>query len=358
MSGILVVLVMLCSLTHLVPRVVNSEPQVPCYFIFGDSLADPGNNNFLNTQARANYPPYGVDFFKGATGRFTNGRTIVDFIASYLGFPEFVSPYMVASGPEILKGVNYASGAAGILPETGKTQGDRLSFQQQVFLHKLTVSRIARLLKGRSAALSYLNRCIYTVGLGSNDYVNNYFLFDAYTTSQEYTTEAFAEYLAQEFLRQLNELYKYGARKVAVMGVGQVGYTPIEIARFGADITQLNDAVELLNEQLKTLVIALNANLTDAMFTFLNTTGISSDSNVTFADLTRSCCTAFGVTNYTCLAFDIKICPNREQFIFFDNIHPTEVANEPVAIRYFSALDPTDAYPYDIKQLTSLSASS
>lgn len=60
----------------------HPQPQVPCYFIFGDSLADNGNNNFLNTLAKANYSPYGIDFPYGSTGRFTNGRTIVDVIGN------------------------------------------------------------------------------------------------------------------------------------------------------------------------------------------------------------------------------------------------------------------------------------
>lgn len=60
--------------------VVTSKPQVPCYFIFGDSLVDSGNNNELVTAAKANYLPYGVDFPKGVTGRFTNGRTMADMI--------------------------------------------------------------------------------------------------------------------------------------------------------------------------------------------------------------------------------------------------------------------------------------
>lgn len=55
------------------------EPLVPCYFIFGDSLSDVGNNNNLNTKAKVNYPPYGIDFPGGkATGRFSNGRNFVD----------------------------------------------------------------------------------------------------------------------------------------------------------------------------------------------------------------------------------------------------------------------------------------
>lgn len=54
--------------------------QVPCYFVFGDSVFDNGNNNVLNTMAKVNYSPYGIDFPQGATGRFSNGRNIPDVI--------------------------------------------------------------------------------------------------------------------------------------------------------------------------------------------------------------------------------------------------------------------------------------
>ena len=59
---------------------VNAEPQLPCYFIFGDSLSDSGNNNNLDTLAKVNYPPYGIDFPRGPTGRFSNGRNMQDII--------------------------------------------------------------------------------------------------------------------------------------------------------------------------------------------------------------------------------------------------------------------------------------
>ena len=59
-------------------------PQVPCFFILGDSLVDNGNNNGILTLARANYRPYGIDFPQGATGRFTNGRTYVDALGKAL----------------------------------------------------------------------------------------------------------------------------------------------------------------------------------------------------------------------------------------------------------------------------------
>lgn len=65
---------------------VSGVPQVPCYFIFGDSLVDNGNNNELVTKAKANHPPYGIDFKYGVTGRFTNGRTTADVIG-WFAFP-------------------------------------------------------------------------------------------------------------------------------------------------------------------------------------------------------------------------------------------------------------------------------
>lgn len=52
-------------------------------FIFGDSLVDVGNNNYIRTLAKANYKPIGVDFGK-PTGRFTNGRTVGDIIGNSL----------------------------------------------------------------------------------------------------------------------------------------------------------------------------------------------------------------------------------------------------------------------------------
>lgn len=58
----------------------GAAPEVPCYFVFGDSLVDNGNNNDIASLARANYPPYGIDFPGGATGRFSNGLTTVDAI--------------------------------------------------------------------------------------------------------------------------------------------------------------------------------------------------------------------------------------------------------------------------------------
>ena len=56
--------------------------KVPAMYVFGDSTADVGNNDYLPWSiARADFPHNGVDFPGGKpTGRFSNGLIGVDFI--------------------------------------------------------------------------------------------------------------------------------------------------------------------------------------------------------------------------------------------------------------------------------------
>ena len=66
--------------------IVVAEPAAACYprvFSFGDSLTDTGNFRFYysnNSGEPALRPPYGETFFRRATGRFSNGRLVLDFI--------------------------------------------------------------------------------------------------------------------------------------------------------------------------------------------------------------------------------------------------------------------------------------
>jgi hypothetical protein len=91
------------------------------FFVFGDSLVDNGNNNYLMTTARADAPPYGIDFpTHMPTGRFSNGLNIPDIISEHLGSEPalpYLSPYL--RGDKLLVGANFASAGVGILNDTG-----------------------------------------------------------------------------------------------------------------------------------------------------------------------------------------------------------------------------------------------
>ncbi|KAK4748626.1 hypothetical protein SAY87_015212 [Trapa incisa] len=89
-------------------------------FNFGDSLSDTGN--YLAVGA-PRFPlikqlPYGETFFKKATGRSSDGRLIIDFIADYLGLP-FLPPHRkLVGGPYVKTGVSFAVfGATALDPD-------------------------------------------------------------------------------------------------------------------------------------------------------------------------------------------------------------------------------------------------
>ena len=70
----------------------QSHPHQPekhaALFVFGDSLYDAGNNNYINTTTnyRSNFLPYGETFFGFPTGRVSDGRLIPDFIGKRVVF--------------------------------------------------------------------------------------------------------------------------------------------------------------------------------------------------------------------------------------------------------------------------------
>lgn len=341
---------------------VGADPQVPCYFIFGDSLVDNGNNNGLQSLARADYLPYGIDF-GGPTGRFSNGKTTVDAIAELLGFDDYIPPYASASDDAILKGVNYASAAAGIREETGRQLGARLSFSAQVQNYQSTVSQVVNILGTEDQAASHLSKCIYSIGLGSNDYLNNYFMPQFYNTHDQYTPDEYADDLIQAYTEQLRTLYNNGARKMVLFGIGQIGCSPNELATRSADgvtcVEEINSANQIFNNKLKGLVDQFNNQLPDSKVIYVNSYGIFQDiisnpSAYGFSVTNAGCC-GVGRNNgqFTCLPLQTP-CENRREYLFWDAFHPTEAGNVVVAQRAYSAQSPDDAYPIDISHLAQL----
>ncbi|KAK3001107.1 hypothetical protein RJ639_021433 [Escallonia herrerae] len=146
--------------------------------------------------------------------------------AELLGFDDYIPPYATASGEGILKGVNYASAAAGIRDETGR---------QLVRNYKNTVSQVVNILGDEASAANFLSKCIYSLGMGSNDYLNNYFMPQNYPTSRQYTPAQYADVLIQQYSQQIRTLYKYGARKLVLIGVGQIGCSPNALAQNSQD---------------------------------------------------------------------------------------------------------------------------
>ncbi|CAL4978669.1 unnamed protein product [Urochloa decumbens] len=92
-------------------------------FSFGDSFADTGNNpavfGWYSVFDPVMRPPYGTTFFGRPTGRNSDGRLILDFVAESLELP-YVPPYLgppfafpsPADGGRFRQGASFAVGAA------------------------------------------------------------------------------------------------------------------------------------------------------------------------------------------------------------------------------------------------------
>lgn len=170
-----------------------------------------------------------------------------------------------------------------------------------------TVSQVVNLLGDENSAADYLSKCIYSIGMGSNDYLNNYFMPLYYSTSNRYTPEQYADVLLQDYSQQLRVstislkfflkiifmffdinvlsmlqlLYQYGARKMVLFGLGQIGCSPNELAQNSPDgstcVQRINSALQIFNNKMKSLVNDLNSNLADAKFIFVDSYGIFQD---------------------------------------------------------------------------------
>lgn len=82
-------------------------------------------------------------------------------------------------------------------------KGQRISFSGQVRNYQTTVQQVVSVLGGEAQAADYLKKCIYSVGIGSNDYLNNYFMPTFYSSSRQFTPEQFANDLISRYSTQL-----------------------------------------------------------------------------------------------------------------------------------------------------------
>ncbi|WCJ27292.1 GDSL-like Lipase/Acylhydrolase superfamily protein [Euphorbia peplus] len=327
--------------------------EVPCYFIFGDSLAENGNNNNLQTTAKANYKPYGIDFPYGPTGRMCNGRTIIDVIAELLGYTGYIPAYESSKFTDALFGINYGSGSGGIRNETGQHLGEVISFDKQLENHRKTMLNLVQLLRSEEGAKQYLGNCLYTVGLGNNDYIQNYFVPDYYNTSQQYTLTQFTQLLIQQYKSQIQRLYSYGARKIAIFSLGSLGCTPYAISTYGdgkSCVEIIEKASIDFNKLLILLVDQFNLDYPDASFTYIDYYGIGKSSSATlgFTNIRSGCCPT--TKDGRCIPDGIP-CKNRTAYVFWDSIHPSEALTKAIGLRSYQALNPSDAHPFDIKTL-------
>ncbi|XP_047155655.1 GDSL esterase/lipase At1g74460-like [Vigna umbellata] len=309
-------------------------------FIFGDSLSDVGNNMHLSRSlAQASLPWYGIDMGNGLpNGRFTNGRTVADIIGDRTGLPRppaFLDPSV--SGEVILEnGVNYASGGGGILNETGAYFIQKFSLDKQIELFQGTQELIRGKI-GKRAADKFFKEGRYVVALGSNDFINNY-LMPVYRDSWTYNDETFMDYLMGTLEKQLKLLHSLGARQLVVFGLGPMGCIPLQrvLSTTGNCREKANKLALTFNKAVSELVDDFGNHFPDSTYRFGDAYDvvydvISNPNKYGFQNSDSPCCSFWNIRPaLTCVPAS-SLCKDRSKYVFWDEYHPTDSANELIA---------------------------
>ncbi|XP_051120601.1 GDSL esterase/lipase At5g33370-like [Andrographis paniculata] len=306
------------------------------FFVFGDSLVDNGNNNYLASTARADAPPYGIDYpTHRATGRFSNGFNIPDLISQTLGAEStlaYLNPQL--NGEKLLVGANFASAGIGILNDTGVQFAQIIRMYQQLEYFRQYQARVTALIGPEQTQL-LVNGALVLITLGGNDYVNNYFLTPVTFRRLQFNLQDFSKLIVSEYRKILLRLYELGARRVLVTGTGPLGCIPAVLAtrsRNGQCAEEPQQASAIFNALLIQMVGAINQEVgSDAFVAFdgmrMQNDFISNPQAYGFVTSKIACC-GQGAYNGVGLCTALSnLCPNREVYAFWDAFHPSEKAN-------------------------------
>lgn len=171
------------------------RPKFSSILVFGDSTVDTGNNNYIKTLAKGNHLPYGRDFpGQVPTGRFSDGKLVIDFLASNLNIKDTVPPFLDPnlSNEELLTGVSFASGGSGFDDLTTVVSG-AISVSKQIEYFKVYVAKLKRI-AGENRAKQVLGGALVIISAGTNDFLFNFYDIPTIRRS-EFNITGYQDYL-------------------------------------------------------------------------------------------------------------------------------------------------------------------
>ncbi|GLJ47774.1 hypothetical protein SUGI_1009100 [Cryptomeria japonica] len=318
----------------------GAPPKFSALFVFGDSLADCGNNNYINTSvaARANFAPYGKTFFGTPTGRFSDGRTIFDFLASRMGM-HFPAPWFQSRvGLVSSEGANFASAGSGLLDSTFQHL-NVISFGRQVKEFRDAFYMVGGV--SGYPAQQMLSDSVIAINIGANDIAGNYLTNSSF--NHKVRPQAFIQSLLEIYKHYLLELHEIGGRKFVVFGIGPLGCSPgmryAGLAKWkgGCDETA-NEMFQEFNLGLQKLIRHLNRNLIGSTFLYVNTYDlvlgiINNGKTLGFSEIESACCGegTFNAGVGCGQKSEHSVCEDASRHIFWDSFHPTEAVQKIIA---------------------------
>ncbi|XP_044485231.1 GDSL esterase/lipase APG-like [Mangifera indica] len=318
-----------------------SQSLVPAIITFGDSSVDVGNNNYIPTLFKANYPPYGKDFINHQpTGRFCNGKLVTDITADTLQFTSYAPAYLSpqASGKNLLIGANFASAGGGYDDQTS-TLNHAIPLSQQLQYYKEYQSKLAQV-AGSTKSASIIKDAIYVLGAGSGDFLQNYYVNPL--LNKAYTPEQYSSILVGIFSSFIKTMYGLGARKFGVTSLPPLGCLPLARTLFGFHgkgcVSNINTDAQQFNKKLNSSAASLQKQLPDLRLVIFDIFQplydlVKNPSSQGFVEATRGCCGTGTVetTVFLCNPNSPGTCSNASQYVFWDSVHPSQAANQILA---------------------------
>lgn len=254
-----------------------ASAQIDRLVVFGDSLSDVGNINQSTLGAQP-----GSDYYQG---RFSNGPLYIDYVAAELGKPMHHS----RDG-----GLNFAHGGA-LTSGTG--------FPSNLFIDDLD-DQVGDFLAADSPAADDL----LVVWIGGNNIAA---LTDAGGGSVQPAVDS--------LIGDLTRLYNAGGRDFLVPNLPPIGKTPRYNQTTRAALA--DSLAGQFNDALAASLLAFAGSRPDANVFELDIDGLF---DKILANPDR-----FGLTNVTDPAYNGgSTVSNPDQYLFWDDFHPTRVAHE------------------------------
>jgi phospholipase/lecithinase/hemolysin len=279
-------------------------------YVFGDSLSDPGNvfNATLQATGAGSPPPPYFD------GRFSNGPNWIDYLGQNLNLNS--TPYTeISPATSPTQGINFAFG--------GSTTGTENTFNPNLIGLHQQIGLFTSLIPPNQTADP---NALYVLWAGANDYLPTQSSFTPFTTPD--TTIGNLSFA-------LSSLAALGAKNFLVANLPDLGSLPVTSSTAISD--NLNTLVSLhntsLNTTLNTLSQApgsdLNIKLLDVNSLFKS--AISNPAQFGFTNVTDAC-----INNLSCVIGGQTI---QDQYLFWDNIHPTTETHQQIAKLAFDELE-------------------
>ncbi|PHT48400.1 hypothetical protein CQW23_12608 [Capsicum baccatum] len=320
-------------------------------FNFGDSNTDTGG---FYAAFPSQGSPYGMTHFKKPTGRATDGRVIIDFLAQGLGLP-FVSPYLQSIGSDFRHGANFATSASTVLmPQTSLFVSGVSPFYLEIQLRqfKQFKAKVDELQSKGNTNLppsDIFGKSLYTFNIGQNDFTGNL---------ASKGTGGVKEYLPQvvsQITSTIKEIYGLGGRTFLVLNLAPIGCYPaflVELPHESSDIDEFgcmksyNNAVVDYNKMLKDALAQTRKDLSDANVIYVDTHAVLLElfqhpTSHGFKYGNKACCgNGGGAYNFNQQVFcgntkqingqtlSATACEDPYSYVSWDGIHATEAANK------------------------------